>query len=172
MIAAIAATRPGGRLVNPSVWANGENGSAKAIATTTSVDTVSAVLARLRKKGTRRVRIAKMARLCVTSDSTNQPERKSVGLAPTSRFGADVYATERAPRRCQTAATATVRAATSCSRVSRPRQRVLRLRRQTPAASGDVTRSSAFSESKLRDARARSRRVASLYVAGREGVSA
>ena len=88
MIAAIAATRPGGRLVNPSVWATGENGSAKAIATTTSVDTVSALLARLRKKGTRRVRIAKMARLCVASDSTNQPERKSVWLAskPSSRI--------------------------------------------------------------------------------------
>ena len=38
---------------------------------------VSGLLARLRKNGTRRVRMAKITRLCVASDSTNHPERNS-----------------------------------------------------------------------------------------------
>ena len=41
------------------------------------VATASGVLGRLRKNGTRRVRIAKMTRLWVASDSTNQPDRNS-----------------------------------------------------------------------------------------------
>jgi hypothetical protein len=38
-------------------------------------------LGRLLKNGTRRVRITKMTSVCVTSDSTNQPERKRTGPA-------------------------------------------------------------------------------------------
>ena len=45
------------------------------------VATVSGVLGRLWKNGTRRVRMAKMTRLWVASDSTNQPERNSVAWA-------------------------------------------------------------------------------------------
>ena len=41
------------------------------------VASASGVLGLLRKNGTRRVRIAKMIRLCVASDSTNQPDRNS-----------------------------------------------------------------------------------------------
>jgi hypothetical protein len=87
MIARITPTRSRGRGVKPSVRASGVNGSAKPIVTTASVEARSGQLGRLRKKGTRRVRIAKIARLCVASDSTNQPERKSVALAskPSSR---------------------------------------------------------------------------------------
>jgi hypothetical protein len=55
----IAATSRAGRVVNPSVRASGEKGSAAPIATTASVETNSGVLGRLRKNGVRRVRIAK-----------------------------------------------------------------------------------------------------------------
>ena len=47
------------------------------IVTQIMVASASGVLGLLRKNGTRRVRIAKMIRVCVASDSTNQPERNS-----------------------------------------------------------------------------------------------
>lgn len=87
MIPQTTTTRPAGSAVKPSVCASGENGSAKPIATTTSVEARSGVLGRLRKNGTRRVRIETIARVWVASDSTNQPERNSVASAwkPRSR---------------------------------------------------------------------------------------
>ena len=53
------------------------------MATAVSVEASSAVLGRLWKNGTRRVRIAKMTRVCVARDSTNQPEWNS--SAPASK---------------------------------------------------------------------------------------
>ena len=70
-----------GSAVKPSTSASGENGSATPTPTHTSVDMASGTLGRLRRKGTRRVRMAKMTRLWVASDSTNQPERNRVGPA-------------------------------------------------------------------------------------------
>ena len=49
--------------LKPSTCAGGEKGSQAPIATTTRVVIVSGVLGRLRKKGTRRVRMAKITRL-------------------------------------------------------------------------------------------------------------
>src|SRR5439155_744515 len=80
-IAASEARRPAGKRVKPSVWASGEKGSSTPIVTQTSVAANRGLLGRLRKKGTRRVRMAKIARLWVASDSTNQPERNRVALA-------------------------------------------------------------------------------------------
>jgi hypothetical protein len=57
--------------------AEGENGSAAPTRRTASVATSSAALGRLRRNGTRRVRIAKMTSDWVASDSTNQPVRNS-----------------------------------------------------------------------------------------------
>jgi hypothetical protein len=56
---------PAGRLVKPSACASGENGSATPMETTTRVERSSGTLGLLRRNGTRRVRIATMARLCV-----------------------------------------------------------------------------------------------------------
>jgi len=62
--------------VKPRTWAKGENGRRMPTATLVTVAAASGVLGRLRKKGTRRVRIAKMTRLWVARDSTNQPDWK------------------------------------------------------------------------------------------------
>lgn len=49
--------------------------------TTLSAAATSGKLGWLRKNGIRRVLIAKMTRVCVARDSTNQPERNSAALA-------------------------------------------------------------------------------------------
>ena len=72
---------PTGNGVKPSAWANGETGSAAPTATTPSAARSSGRLGRLRKNGMRLVRIAKMTRVWVARDSTNQPVRNSAGPA-------------------------------------------------------------------------------------------
>ena len=56
-------------------------GSTAPTVTTASAASSSGTLGRLRKNGMRRVRIAKMTRVWVARDSTNQPERNSAGPA-------------------------------------------------------------------------------------------
>src|ERR1035438_4963953 len=81
IIATRIAKKSGGRGVKPKKCVNGVNGKSAPASTTAIVVNVSAVLARLRKNGTRRVRIRKTTSDCVASDSTNQPVRKSSGPA-------------------------------------------------------------------------------------------
>ena len=63
--------RPG-RRNNPSGPASGETGRTRAAATTSAVVATRAALGRLRN-GLAAVRITKSTRVCVASDSTNQP---------------------------------------------------------------------------------------------------
>ena len=58
--------------MKPRAVAAGVNGSAAPIAASVKVLMISALRGWLRKNGMRRVRITKMIRLCVASDSTNQ----------------------------------------------------------------------------------------------------
>ena len=74
---ASVARKLAGSATNPGTWASGEKGSRTPIVTQIMVATASGVLCVLWKNGTRWVRMAKMIRLCVTSDSTNQPDRNS-----------------------------------------------------------------------------------------------
>ena len=66
-----------GSAANPSGSARGVNGRAAPTAAQASGTTIIGRLGRLRRNGTRRVRITKMTRVCVASDSTNQPVRNS-----------------------------------------------------------------------------------------------
>ena len=67
--------------VNPSPWAKGDTVRTTPAATTENVANVSTPPGLLRRNGTRRVRMAKMIRVWVASDSTNQPVRNSTGPA-------------------------------------------------------------------------------------------
>jgi hypothetical protein len=60
-------------------------GRATPIAAQASVVASSGRLGRLRKNGTRRVRITKITSVWVASDSTNHPDRNSVGPASNTR---------------------------------------------------------------------------------------
>ena len=60
---------------------NGLAGSAAPTVTTASAASSSGTLGRLRKNGMRRVRMAKITRVWVARDSTNQPDRNSAGPA-------------------------------------------------------------------------------------------
>jgi hypothetical protein len=62
----------------PSMCDNGEAGSNAPMATTVRAGKVSARLGRLRKNGTRLVRIAEMISVWVARDSTNQPDRNRI----------------------------------------------------------------------------------------------
>src|SRR6266545_7856755 len=81
IIAARTARKPAGNAVKPRTSARGEKGSRTPIATQVNVATARGVLGVLWKNGTRRVRMAKMIRLWIASDSTNQPDRNSAGPA-------------------------------------------------------------------------------------------
>jgi hypothetical protein len=72
---ASAAKKAPGSGWKPRVWASGVAGSRVPIATTPRAARVRGRLGWLRKKGMRRVRIAKMTRVWVARDSTNQPDR-------------------------------------------------------------------------------------------------
>ena len=59
-------------------WASGVNGRTAPIAAQVIGSTIIARLGRLRKNGTRRVRMTKTTSVWVASDSTNQPVRNSL----------------------------------------------------------------------------------------------
>src|SRR6266511_3062267 len=74
-----AAKNPPGRGWKPSVWASGVAGSSAPAVTTPRAARVSGRLGWLRRNGIRRVRMAKMTRVWVARDSTNQPVRNWAG---------------------------------------------------------------------------------------------
>jgi hypothetical protein len=76
-----AAKNPPGNGWKPRKWASGVAGSRVPTVTTPRAARVSGRLGWLRKNGMRRVRIAKITRVWVARDSTNQPERNWVGPA-------------------------------------------------------------------------------------------
>src|SRR5579864_3184498 len=65
----------------PSAWENGEKGKKAPTATTVRTAMIIDRLGRLCQNGIRRVRITNTTRVCVASDSTNQPDRNRDGLA-------------------------------------------------------------------------------------------
>src|SRR4051812_15164564 len=75
------AKKAGGNGAKPSVWFNGLWGMNAPTATTMNTEASSGLDGRLRKNGTRRVRMTNTMSVCVASDSTNQPERNSGALA-------------------------------------------------------------------------------------------
>ncbi len=70
-----------GSVVKPSGSASAVNGSTAPIAAQASGSTSIGRLGRLRRKGTRRVRMTKITSVWVASDSTNQPLRNSLSPA-------------------------------------------------------------------------------------------
>src|SRR5664280_986276 len=70
-----------GSPVKPSSFASGVYGSKAPTTTTVKVEATRARPGLLRKKGLRRVRMTKMTRVWVASDSTNQPDRNRVAPA-------------------------------------------------------------------------------------------
>src|SRR6266536_3805576 len=74
-MAARAAKNPAGSGWKPSTVAKGVAGSSAPTLTTPRAARVSGRLGWLRKNGIRRVRMAKMTRVWVARDSTNQPVR-------------------------------------------------------------------------------------------------
>src|SRR6266540_863730 len=80
-IAARMAKKSAGRESKPSVSARGENGMMTPAATHRSVVASSGGLGRLRKNGTRWVRMMKFTSVWVARDSTNQPLWNSVSPA-------------------------------------------------------------------------------------------
>ena len=59
--------------MKPSAWASGVKGIVAPIAAQITGSTSIAPLGRLRRKGTRRVRITNTTSVCVASDSTSHP---------------------------------------------------------------------------------------------------
>ena len=76
-MSASAPKNAGGSGRKPSRSATGSTGSRAPTATAPSAARVNGMLGWLRTNGTRLVRIAKMIRVCVARDSTNQPVRNS-----------------------------------------------------------------------------------------------
>src|SRR6185437_6063667 len=66
---------------NPRSPLSGEYGSSAPRRTTAKTATVNARDGRLRRKGTRRVRMANTISVCVARDSMNHPDRNSGGAA-------------------------------------------------------------------------------------------
>ena len=73
--------KPSGSGAKPSVGPMEDPGSRAPMATTTIIETSSGLEGRLRKKGTRLVRMTNTTRVWVASDSTNQPDRNRAGPA-------------------------------------------------------------------------------------------
>src|SRR5450759_288574 len=78
-MAVSAAKKPHGNGWKPRACASGVAGSSAPTVTTLSAARVSGRLGWLRKNGVRRVRIAKITKVWVARDSTNQPERNCAG---------------------------------------------------------------------------------------------
>src|SRR5689334_1450284 len=68
-----AAKKSGGKGVKPKRRPTGVKGMAAPTRTQARLVMAKGRLGRLRKKGLRRVRMTKMIRVCVASDSTNHP---------------------------------------------------------------------------------------------------